>query len=226
MSDTNDLAGPEHLFLGLDADHTITFALTSFNRPDLLEKTLDSFLAMNTYPIYKYLITEDSGIKGVNDALMKKYDYLNIEWIINETRLGQIKSIDNMYKKITTKYIFHCEEDWLFTDKSFIEKSLVILEKHPKIFQVWLRDHNDTNGHPVEFYSKEFDLLRLGYGPWNGFSFNPGLRRLSDYTLVGCYSDIGHEAKISIKYRELGYRAAILKEKHVEHLGWDRHINQ
>ena len=204
--------------------HPITFALTSFNRPDLLEKTLDSFLEMNTYPIDKYYISEDSGIPGVNDVLIEKYKHLNIEWISNTHRLGQIKSIDNMYNKINTKYVFHCEEDWLFTSKSFIEKSLVILEKYPKILQVWLRDKTDTNGHPIERHTDEFDLLRLDYGPWNGFSFNPGVKRMADYKLLGCYENIGREKEISLKYKELGFRAAILPEKHVEHLGWGRHV--
>jgi len=206
----------------------ITFALTSCGRPDLLEQTMDSFLKMNTYPIEKYIITEDSTIEGINNTLIQKYNYLNIEWIINKTRLGQIKSIDNMYSKIDTEYIFHCEEDWLFTNKSFIEKSLVILEKNPKIIQVWLRDQSDTNGHPIEAYSDDFDLLELGYKSynniWNGFSFNPGLKRLYDYKLIVSYGNIGHEPEISIKYNDLGYRAAILKTKYVVHIGDERHV--
>jgi hypothetical protein len=207
-------------------DKKITFALTSCGRPDLLERTLDSFLEMNTYPIEKYIINEDSAIEGINDNLIKKYSYLNIEWILNKERFGQIKSIDNMYSKIDTEYIFHCEEDWLFTNKSFIEKSLDILENNEKILQVWLRAKNDTNGHPIEDYSDNFDLVKLGYmGVWNGFSFNPGLRRLSDYKLLGKYKNIGHEPQISEKYKELGFRVAILKEKHVEHIGWGLHVN-
>jgi len=206
-------------------DKKITFALTSCGRPDLLEKTIDSFLEMNTYPIEKYIINEDSGIEGINDHLVKKYHFLNIEWIINKFRIGQIKSIDNMYSKINTEYIFHCEEDWLFTERYFIEKSLSILENNPNIIQVWLRDQKDTNGHPIEPYSENFDLLTLGhYDVWHGFSFNPGIKRMTDYKLIGSYELIGREPQISVKYNELGFRAAILKKKHVEHIGWDRHI--
>ena len=201
----------------------ITFALTACNRPLLLEKTLDSFLEMNTYPIEKYIINEDSGIPNVNDHLIKKYSHLNIEWIINTKQLGQIASIDNMYSKITTEYIFHCEEDWLFTDKSFIEKSLKIMETNPKILLVWLRAQNDTNGMPVEKFSEEYDMLRGRNKKWYGFTFNPALRRLSDYKLIGSYKSVGHEDKISIKYNTLGFRAAILKIKHVEHIGYGSH---
>jgi len=204
---------------------TVTFALTSCGRHDLLEETMDSFLKMNTYPIEKYIINEDSCIPNINDHLILKYSYLDIEWIINDTRFGQIKSIDNMYSRIQTDYIFHCEEDWLFTDTSFIEKSLTILKNDPKILQVWLRAQNDTNGHPVEPFSSEYDLAALNYNRiWHGFSFNPGLRRLCDYKLINTYGSIGHEPEISKKYKDLGFRTAILKTKHVEHLGWGRHV--
>jgi len=203
----------------------VTFALTSCGRPDLLEYTMDSFLKCNTYPIKHYIINEDSAKESINDSLKKKYSHLNIEWIENTTRMGQIKSIDNMYSRIKTKYIFHCEEDWVFTEKSFIEKSLAILEKNPKILQVWIRDLKDTNGHPVESFCKEYYLLSLGYkNVWNGFSFNPGLRRLEDYHLIENYSKIGHEKEISIKYRLLGFRAAILPKRHVKHIGHNRHV--
>ena len=203
----------------------ITFTLTSCGRPDLLERTLDSFFEYNTYQIEKFIISEDAAIVGINDVLIKKYSDKNIEWILNSERKGQIKTIDYMYSKIETAYIFHCEEDWLFTDYSFIEKSLNILEHNPKILQVWLRGHSDTNGHPIEYFNDEFDLPSLGYlGVYNGFSFNPGLRRLSDYQLINNYGSLGHERQVSIKYGELGFRSAILKTKHIEHIGWGRHI--
>ena len=38
----------------------ITLCLTSCNRWNLLEKTIDSFLKLNSYPIKEYLIYEDS----------------------------------------------------------------------------------------------------------------------------------------------------------------------
>lgn len=209
----------------------ITFALTACNRPDLLEITMDSFFEFNTYPIERFIISEDSGIMGVNDHLIEKYKDRNIEWIINPRPLGQIQTIDNMYSLINTEYIFHCEEDWRFTDYSFIEKSLNIMEKEPKILQVWLRAHNDTNGHPIIPDNNEYDIMMLHWANgWGGFSFNPGLRRLSDYKLIERYQLTPKEGsaltefKTSIKYTNLGYRAAILKTKHVEHIGWNRHV--
>jgi hypothetical protein len=203
----------------------ITFTLTACGRPDLLEKTMDSFFKFNTYPIEKFKIIDDSTTKGVNDRLIEKYKEHNIEWIHNTERLGQTKSIDIMYSDIDTKYIFHCEDDWEFTKHGFIEKSIPILEEHSYIVLVGLRAHNDTNGQPIEIYNKDFDLMAMNFqGIWHGFTFNPGLRRLAEYLLVKPYESIGWETELSIEYKKLGYRAAILKDKHVEHIGWNRHI--
>ena len=203
----------------------ITFTLTACGRPDLLERTMDSFLEFNTYPINRYKIVDDSTIPGVNDKLIEKYKNLGIEWTHNAERKGQTISIDTIYDDIDTQYIFHCEDDWQFTKHSFIEKSIPILEENPKIILVALRAHNDTNGQSIEYHNEDFDLMSLNFnGIWHGFTFNPGLRRLSDYLLVKPYESVGWETELSIKYKELGYRAAILKDKHVEHIGWNRHI--
>lgn len=44
-------------------------------------------------------------------------------------------------------------------------------------------------------------------------------------TLCTLKSLMKHSSEhISLKYGELGYRAAILKSKHVEHIGWGRHL--
>ena len=82
--------------------------------------------------------------------------------------------------------------------------------------------------------------MSFGYqckGIWHGFSFNPGLRRLSDYVAIGGYgvnarfnlSAPGEaESKIGIIYRNRDYFAAILAgndgKGYVKHIGFTRHI--
>ena len=58
---------------------------------------------------------------------------------MNETRIGQIKSIDKAYKEVKTEYVFHCEDDWEFLREGFIEKSMEMLKEDPKIAVVGLR---------------------------------------------------------------------------------------
>lgn len=209
----------------------ITVVITSCNRPDLLERTFNSFIKTNTYQIKKYIIIEDSGKIGINDFLKETYKDLDILLIYNEKNIGQLKSIDKAYSYIDTEYIFHCEEDWEFYKPKYIEYSLEILENEPKIFQCWLREDGDTNGHPIETINHNINgvnyrLVTLNYlGVWHGFSFNPTLIRYNDYKIIGPYENFKSEHEIGKYVKDLGYRSAKCDGGFVKHIGWGRHIN-
>ena len=205
-------------------DFSYTMVLTSCKRHDLLKETLDSFCQYVDIKPASTIIIEDSNIIRPYWLIENHYSNLgNLIWIQNEGKLGQVPSLDKAYSLVTTPYIFGCEDDWQFYKTGFIEKSLEILEKYPKILQVWLREHNDTNGHPI-VKLPEFDFETMAiWGDWGGFSWNPGLRRLSDYEKIGSsYSKFGTEVSISKEYSNLGFKAAILPEGYVKHIGWGR----
>jgi FkbM family methyltransferase len=219
----------------------VTVVLTACNRPDLLEKTLDSFFEMNTYPIKRFIIIDDGMNFGCNDFVKTKYEF-PIEIIYNDPKLFQIKSIDKVYSIVDTKYIFHMEEDWLFLKKGFIEDSMKVLEADDNILQVWLRGIDDeTANHPWEegvYTIDELNMVLLKYtGIWNGFSFNPGLKRYSDwkklrYRYDGCdritpaeqSGGVTLECDISVEYAKRGMIAMRFLESYITHIGWDRHI--
>ena len=138
----------------------VTMVITSCNRPKLLEKTLDSFFKFNTYPIKEIIIIDDSGKTVVNDFLLKRYKYSNFILLYNKRNIGQVNSIDIAYRYITTKYVFHCEEDWEFLEYNFIINSMKILEHDPKIFTVWLRPHDDTSNHPI-IYDTKYNITNI-----------------------------------------------------------------
>lgn len=185
----------------------ITLVVTSCARWDLLTHTVASFTRYNTYPTDATIIQED------------------------REREGQIVTIDKAYAKVTTPYIFHCEDDWEFLAPGFVEKSMEILECCPDIITVWLQ-----NGmkHPTEKRGN-ITLLQRGFRDiYHGFSFTPGLRRLADYQKIGRYQDhvptrrgVAHdvgEGGLSKLYDSMGYRAAILDDTYVRHIGENRHI--
>lgn len=213
----------------------VTFVLTSCNRPKLLEITLKSFFKYNTYPLAKVIIIDDSGIKNCIDNCLK-YIPENIESkiIYNEKNLGHAKSIDIAYSFVNTEYIFHCEDDWEFYDSGFIEKSLKILESNPKILLVWLRKYFNfkiiNNGHPIykKIYDNLYRILKKKYKKiYNGFSFNPGLRRKKDYNIIAPFSNISNsgeivENKVQDIYEKYNYIYAITLNKngYVKHIGF------
>lgn len=230
----------------------ITGVLTSCGRLDLLEKTLDSFILYNSYVnIKEFIIIEDSGDPKIAEQLhslnTERYNGI-FKIVINEHRLGQSASIDKAYAMVDTDYVFHCENDWQFYRKGFIEDSLGVLETQPKVLQCWIRPKSD--GHLNKIENKVF-LLPGGYkvrrvlphtfsygdkdGDGNairvqvegyiGFSWNPGLKRMSDYKLIGSYNKFKHEHSVDRFYRENGYMVVSLSENdhdgYVKHIGWN-----
>ncbi len=214
----------------------VTAVMISCGRYDLLLKTLDSFVSFNTFPIHEVILVED-GPEIPSVVGLYPFPFASRK-ICTGTRVGQIASVDYAYSLVTTEYIFHLEDDWQFYTPKFIEKSLTILESENRCLQVWLRAVNDTMGHPlcpkvryagnVPWQRVEFDYDN----DWHGFSFNPGLRRLTDYIDVGGYgihtrglaNRLGsHEAALSNLYRRRGMFAVILTDEsgrgYVRHTG-------
>jgi len=220
----------------------ITMVLTSCNRPNELQITLESFFKFNTYQIKKIIIIDDSGKLGCIDECL----YLipsNVEKniIYNKENIGQISSIDKAYSLVDTEYIFHCEDDWEFYDYGFIEKSMEILSTNEKIYTIWLREYQNfkvvQNGQPVNpnivnNTHRILSVFKERTNTWSGFTFNPGLRRLKDCKLLMPYSQYvgsnecncgGVEQALSNLYYKKGFVSAItLNEKgFIRHIGWD-----
>ena len=207
-----------------------TVALTSCGRFDLLERTLTSLLPRLEGPVERILIAEDSGDRRVQDVV-RKFDVagVSIDVTINDPPLGQIKSIDRLYTRLETEWIFHCEDDWEFCRDGFIKESFDVLRDLPNLSVVSLlavsdfprlRFQADPSGryHIVD-PAKSYGLT--------GLHFAPGLRRLSDYRLFAPFARVGTldaERIISDSYAALGFRVACLSESAVRHIGDNRHV--
>lgn len=211
-----------------------TVALTSCGRFDLLEQTLGSLLPRLDGPLAEVLVAEDSGDKRVFDVVQQFIGkFPEIEVIVNDPPLGQVKSIDKMYSRIKTEWIFHCEDDWEFFADGFIEKSFLILDEFDQYSMVSLRDREKFGADqffpgPHSVSGVEFFAIDPSARPiWAGLSFNPGLRRMQDYKVVGPYADlavIALERHVSYCYQELGYSIVHLAEPAVRHIGAGRHV--
>lgn len=206
----------------------ITFCITSCNRFNLLSSTIDSFIKLNEFPIARYILNEDSGNKEVIKKIIDRYgDKFDI--IRTAKNQGLLKSVDNLYNMVETPYIFHCEDDWLFKgNPNFIKESLDILEADPNINQVWIRDGIPSNW--LESKNSKYSMVKQShFGDWCGFSFNPGLRRLSDYKRLfpNGYNSLNiHGSNSALSEHECnqvaasnGYRAALINNTACRHSG-------
>lgn len=217
-----------------------TVVLTSCQRHDLLERTLNSFRTFNTDDrVGRIVVIEDGD--GDPSAICRTF---GAELIRTGTRIGQIAAIDRAYAEVDTPYIFHLEDDWEFYRTGFIERSRRILETDPSTLIVCLRAWDDTSGHPLSFRADDetFGVMMTNFrNVWHGFTFNPGLRRLADYKRIGSFSNQpvtvrvphrkptkGLQMKLEASqfYFKLGFRSVILdKTGFVKHIGWERHVS-
>ncbi len=205
----------------------ITVVVTSYNRHDLLAHTPGKFPLHETEDrVARILVAEDGDADP--SAVCARF---GAEHFRTMERVGQIKLIDQAYARVQTPFIFHLEDDWEFYRPGFMEKSRALLARDPKILLVQLRASNDTGGHPLSHSAPDnsFGVMATGYCDcWHGFTFNPGLRRLSDYRLLGGSYEkqprttyviaktptaaLPFEVEASAFYHRLGYRAFILDE--------------
>lgn len=213
-----------------EAESDITFVVASADRFDLLETTLRSFLEYNTAPIARYVVTEDRGGARVLDvvrALPVAFDVL-----IHDPPIGAYNSIDRAYETVDTPYIFHCEDDWRFFRSGFIEESKVLLDAFPRLSMVLCRRPGET-AMSDRIYQGPLQVHRgiafrcaprLADPHWLGYSFNPGLRRLSDYEKIGSFHRRGMEIDASIFFKRRGMTMAVLEEPACETIGQARHV--
>jgi len=213
----------------------ITLVVTSCGRFELLKKTLESFITYADLKPDKCIIIENSATITKENLMLYLTCLDNVKVIINEFNLGQIKSIDKAYSFVDTKYIFHLEDDWEFYDSGFMEQSLDLLENIPNIVNINLRKRLDGSRgsmHPINpkqlitvngtiYYTYQYNYNNV----YHGFSFNPGLRRISDYKILGLYQNYGSEEAIGDFYHLNGYQAACLQKSYCYHLA-ETHTTQ
>lgn len=218
--------------------HPITVILTSCGRWDLLERTLESFWRVNSYPIEKFVIYDD---KGLDNYTQEDFEYWhqiqrtfnNILWICPKERKGQIVSLDRLMEEVDTGYYFNLEDDWLIVKDGFIEESIEVLERYELCNQVQLRGRENINGHPSIFHDGVLKLVRNYNGKWHGWGFNPSVRRRRDYELIGSYGSHAEfiptqpwasEVKLGRQYAANGFFTVVLPDTYIKHIGDGRGI--
>jgi hypothetical protein len=176
--------------------NNITVVLTSRTREDSLEKTIKSFEEYSPNTVAEIIIAEDGPRDNsfVNDWIktIPKVTLLN-----QFNRVGQLENIYQAYNAVTTPYVFHCEEGWLFTAPNFINDSLRILEDFRDCGMVHLRSHDELSKQilrecvdPTEYETNSIKYWKIHDNLNWGFSYNPGLRRLEDYQKYDFYKNV------------------------------------
>lgn len=203
--------------------HPLTVIVTSCDRFDLLNKTLESFFKLNNYPIVAFHIHNDS-ITPVPEEVKQRWAEKGVIWHEGVKR-GLSGAWDYLVDLVETEYFFNIEDDWeFFGNPNFIEDSIELLDL---VDQVWIRAESDHR-HPllettVKYKRNNFKLVACD-GDWCGFTFNPGVRELSIWRYHFPEGIAGMD-EIEISRMLKGqYDAASLKEPSIRHSGGGRHV--
>lgn len=208
----------------------VTLVVTSSGRLDLLEQTLESFWKLCPHKFAKSILHEDSGDQIIYNETIEKYGKSFDDMSCPSQKRGYSAALDWCFDGVETEYVYTTEDDWsYYKNPGFIEKSIKILDEHPNVHQVWIRDHNCTR-HPLSPRVRRLSGISIkevkkGYqGVWNGFSLNPGLRRISDLKrfFPNGLAEYGDEIDCARRTAEFGYNAVALMDTSIKHIGWHR----
>lgn len=205
---------------------SVTVCITSCGRLDLLAETLTSFQRYNIGG--KYLISEDSTNPAVIDAVTKAYPFARI--LTGPERLGLMGSMDRLYQQVDTPYIFHLEDDWLFSGPIDWNAATKMLEQRADVANVCVRDINEikekyrVRSDAVEVRNRDFRIMRVNSHPeYYAWSSNPGLITTSLYKRFAPFKRLLHD-QMSGEMKKAGLRQAFLLPGVARHSGHGRTV--
>ena len=206
----------------------ITLCLTIGKRPDELRQTLHSLLDKVAFA--HIIAINDFGDEETNAVFRELCP--QGELICLGYNIGHHKACDYMYAKITTPYVFHCEDDWLFDSTPDIEQIIELLDNTPSISAVTLRTIEDMG-----LSAEQSKLVRHVSAPpidiaylsdiheqWYGYSFNPHIARLDTWKAIAPFAKFKKERHISRALRQQGKHMVFLAQGNCHHIGWENSL--
>ncbi len=205
-------------------NNDITLCFTIGKRPELLQQTIESLLQFHQFD--NVIAINDFGDDETN-KVFKSY-FPDGKLICLGERLGHHKAVDRLYKEITTPYIFHCEDDWIFKKpipfvqtKKLLEKDDISLVCFRSVddfpfYNYHLRRISKLSYADINYY--QFDKLHKS---WHGYTFNPHLIKKTTCSLIGEFQSFDKERHVSRWFRKQNKYVAFLDDGCCFHIGED-----
>ena len=120
-----------HIKNNTNLNNLITLTITSCKRIDLFKRTINSFIncCVDILSINRFICIDDNSSEEDRNSMKELYPFF--EFIFkDETTRGHIHSMNMIIDLVTTEYLLHLEDDWLFLQKyDYITKALEILNQ-------------------------------------------------------------------------------------------------
>lgn len=135
---------------------------------------------------------------------------------------GHAYNLNNLYSHVKTEWVFHCEDDWLFTRKGhFIRECLEIAEKLDNVKQVGIfRTLREEGVRVIDGVCEIQDYAAYGGERNPTFSLNPGLTNATALKEIGLFKPIAWmELDFGIRYQRAGFVKANTLNDYCTHIG-------
>ena len=123
---------------GSDGSGGVTLTITTCKRPDLFERTVNSFLhcCQDLEMISRWICIDDGSSVADRDRMQDLYPFFEFIWKPAEDR-GHPTSMNRLVELVDSPYWLHLEDDWHFVvPDGYVTKALAILDEDPRIGQV------------------------------------------------------------------------------------------
>ena len=200
----------------------ITLCLTMGGRPDLLEQSLRSI--QEKWQFAQVAAINDFADPRCDDVF--KSIYPNGVLLSDGIKRGHHGAIDKLYAGIQTPYVFHTEDDWIFSDEISFEKIKKFLDANKKVTSYCLRNPADflqeTERNKINAESaQDVNYYNLGHvhPEWYGYSFNPHLIKMEKIRNIGDFVRFKKERHVSEHMKKHGHFVAYATQSLCTHIG-------
>lgn len=125
-----------------DADVTLT--VTTCQRLDLFERTVNSFLncCQDLERIHRFVCVDDNSSPADRQRMQQRYPFF--DFIFKEEQdKGHARSMNLLREEVLTPYWLHLEDDWEFlVSTDYVGRSIDILQAEPGVAQVVFNRNN------------------------------------------------------------------------------------
>jgi hypothetical protein len=223
----------------------VTFTITTCKRYELFEKTINSFIncCIDIDKIDSWFCVDDNSNEQDRKNMREKYPFFEF-YFKNSLEKGHVKSMNLIFEKIKTPYIFHMEDDWtFFSKKEYITKCLNVLEENKEYSQCLINknysetceDLNLLGGiQSTTTYGDRYiihenladDLFFKKYGNgrncsyWPHFSLRPSMLKTKNVKDVGRFNEVlNFELEFAKRYSNKGNISCFLDGVYCIHSG-------
>lgn len=203
----------------------VTIVIMSAGRKEYLQQTIESLKEHFIYDQDKtfWYIIDDFPDSFETREYIESQPIFDLK-IFNPVNIGLGYSLNRIYSEISTEFVFHCEDDWLFLWDVPVSRMIQLLRENPNLRQLTLHSGKvkPKFEHKVKLTNKDFAETHF-----KTFTFNPHLALTNIFIQNQPFPLMYSELEYTLKLERAGYSVSGIIDYgseiiYVQHLGLQR----